>query len=111
MNYFYDHLILIDEITSALDSYDLSSQEREELLSLIHQTTHHHILHIILNHLPKPHHENFLTKFQATPHDPELLAFLKREIKADIESEIKIQAKKIKAEILSEITKSTSKKS
>ena len=77
MNYFYDHLILIDEITSALDSYDLSSQEREELLGLIHQTTHHHILHIILNHLPKPHHENFLTKFQATPHDPELLAFFK----------------------------------
>ena len=40
--------------------------------------------------------------------DPELLAFLKKEIRSDIESEIKIQAKKIKAEILAEITKSKS---
>ena len=89
MNYFFDHLILIDEVTSALDAYDLPSQERAELVDLIHQTTHHHILNVILNHLPKHHHENFLTKFQAAPHDPELLAFLKKEIKADIESEIK----------------------
>ena len=106
MNYFFDHLIIIDEAISALDAYDLPSQERAELVGLIHQTTHHHILHVILNHLPKHHHENFLTKFQAAPHDPELLAFLKKEIKADIESEIKIQAKKIKAEILAEIKKS-----
>ena len=93
MNYFFDHLIIIDEAISALDAYDLPSQERAELVDLIHQTTHHHIL-------------NFLTKFQATPHDPELLAFLKREIKADIESEIKIQAVRIKKEILAEIKKS-----
>ena len=106
MNYFYDHLILIDEVIFALDAYDLPKLERAELVGLIHQTTHHHILNVILNHLPKHHHENFLTKFQATPHDPELLAFLKREIKADIESEIKIQAARIKKEILTEITKS-----
>ncbi|MEK7155090.1 MAG: hypothetical protein AAB697_03105 [Patescibacteria group bacterium] len=103
---FLDHLIVLEEITSELDVYDLPSDERAEILGLISHTTHQHILNVILNHLPKAHHENFLTKFQAAPHDPQLLAFLKKEIKADIESEIKIQAKKIKAEILSEIKKS-----
>lgn len=103
---FLDHLIILEEITSELAVYDLPSDEQEEILGLINHTTHQHILNVILNHLPKEHHENFLTKYQAAPHDPELLAFLKKEIKSDIESEIRIQAKKIKAEILSEIKKS-----
>ena len=103
---FLDGLIILEEITSELDAYDLPSDERAEILGLIHHTTHQHILNVILNHLPREHHENFLTKFQSSPADPELLAFLKKEIKADIESEIRIQAKKIKAEILAEIKKS-----
>ncbi|KKU29260.1 MAG: hypothetical protein UX80_C0004G0036 [Candidatus Amesbacteria bacterium GW2011_GWA2_47_11b] len=103
---FLDHLIVLEEVTSELDVYDLPADEREEILGLIHHTTHQHLLNVILNHLPKEHHEPFLTKFQKAPHDPELLAFLKKEIKADIESEIRIQAKKIKAEILAEIKKS-----
>lgn len=103
---FLDHLIILEEITSELDAYDLPPDEREEILGLINHTTHQHILNVILNHLPQEHHENFLTKFQSSPADPELLAFLKKEIKADIESEIRIQAKKIKTEILSEIKKS-----
>ncbi len=107
MTYFYDHLIVLEEVTSELDAYDLPSDEREEILGLINHTTHQHILNVILNHLPQEHHGNFLTNFQSSPADPELLAFLKKEIKADIESEIRIQAKKIKAEILSEIKKSS----
>lgn len=106
MIYFYDHLVLIEEIASELNAYDLPDEERAEILGLIHHTAHQHILNVILNHLPQEHHENFLTKFQTTPHDPELLAFLKREIKTDIESEITIQAARIKKEILAEIKKS-----
>ncbi len=103
---FLDHLIILEEITSELDVYDLPADEREEILGLINHTAHQHILNVILNHLPPEHHESFLIQFQKAPHDPELLAFLKKEIKADIESEIKIQAKKIKSEILAEIKKS-----
>ena len=106
MTYFYDSLVILDEVISELDAYDLPEEERAEIMGLIHHPTHHHILNVILNHLPQEHHESFLTRFQSTPHDPELLAFLKKEIKADIESEIRIQAKKIKAEILAEIKKS-----
>lgn len=109
MIYFYDHLVILEEITSELDACDLPADEREEILGLINHTTHQHILNVILNHLPQEHHESFLTQFQKTPHAPELLAFLKKEIKSDIESEIRIQAKKIKAEILSEIKKSRKK--
>lgn len=102
---FLDHLIIIDEVIAELDASGLPAAEREEILGLVHHTTHQHLLNVILNHLPREHHESFLTKFQSTPADPELLAFLKREIKADIESEIRIQAARIKAEILSEIKK------
>ena len=103
---FLDHLIVLEEVTSELDAYDLPIDEKAEILGLIHHTTHQHILNVILNHLPQQRHEPFLTKFQKAPHDPELLAFLKREIKADIESEIRIQAARIKKEILAEIKKS-----
>ncbi len=106
MTYFYDHLVILDEVTSGLDAYALPEEERAEIVGLIHHTAHQHLLTVILNHLPKEHHENFLAKFQSSPADPELLAFLKREIKADIESEIKIQAARIKKEILAEIAKS-----
>ena len=106
MTYFYDHLVLIEEITSELDVYDLPPEERAEIMGLIHHTTHQHILNVILNHLPRQHHENFLAKFQTTPHDPELLALLKKEIKTDIISEIRIQAARIKKELLAEIKKS-----
>ena len=109
MIYFYDSLVILDEITSELDAYDLPLEERAEILGLIHHTTHQHLLNVILNHLPQEHHENFLTKFQATPADPELLAFLKKEIKANIVSEIKIQAARIKKEIMDEIKKSRKK--
>lgn len=103
---FLDHLIVLEEVTSELDVYDLPAAEREEILGLVHHTTHQHLLNVILNHLPQEHHEKFLSNYAAAPHDPELLAFLKREIKADIESEIRLQAAKIKSEILAEIKKS-----
>src|SRR3990167_8170603 len=103
---FLDHLILIEEVTTELDVYDIDPSEKQELLALIHQTTHQHILNVILNHLPKESHDSFLTKFQPTPHDPELLSFLKKEIKADIESEIRSEAARIKKDLLAEITKS-----
>lgn len=104
---FLDHLILIEEVTTELDVYDIDPSEKEEILALVHQTTHQHILNVILNHLPKNHHESFLTKFQAAPHDPELLSFLKKEIKADIESEIRSEASRIKKDLLAEIKKSS----
>lgn len=106
MKYFYHHLIQIEDVTSLIDAHDLDKVEKEELLSLVDQIIHHHTLSVIFKHLPKNKHDAFLTAFHATPHDKQLLDYLKKEIKIDIESTIRTQAEKIKKEILSEIKKS-----
>jgi hypothetical protein len=100
---FYDQITIVEEIETELNSYQLSSDEKSELLSLVDQTVHHEVLNTILTHLPKEKHEHFLTKFHAAPHDKALLDYLKKEIKIDIEKEIFLQAKKIKRELLAEI--------
>lgn len=104
---FYDHLTVTEEITSVFDSYSVPIEERKELEELIGQTVHHEVLNTILTHLPKEKHDHFLTKFHAAPHDKELLDYLKKEIKIDIEKEITLQATKIKKELLEEIKRAT----
>lgn len=106
---FYDHLIIREEITALLDLHNLEPEEREELLQIIDETLHHNTLNVILNHLPKEHHREFMSRFHAAPHDESLLDYLQQKISADIRSEIKNQAAKIKKEILAEIKKSRHK--
>ncbi len=45
---FYDHLVMMEEIIVVIDQHDLSPKERQELISLVDQTLHHHILDVIL---------------------------------------------------------------
>lgn len=106
---FYDHLVLREEITAELDLHSLELEEREELLQLIDETLHHTTLNVILNHLPKEHHREFITKFHAAPYDEKLLDYLQKHVSVDIKSEIAAQAAKIKKEILAEIKKSRKK--
>ena len=105
MKHFYDHLILIEEVIGQIDLHDLTAEERDELVQLVDQTLHHHALDTILTHLPKDKHEHFLSRYHHDPADHQLLNWLKSEIKADIEAAIKVQAAKIKKEILAEIKK------
>lgn len=100
---FYDHLVQIEEIYLELDKHDLPKENRDELASLIDETTHHRILDTILTHLPQEKHQTFLEKFHASPHDQKLLTYLKSEIAADIEEKIKTEGRKLKAELLAEI--------
>lgn len=103
---FYDHLVVREEITTELEKYSLTVDEREELIRLADETLHHHVLNIILTHLPKEKHKEFLTKFHQSPHDEKLLEYLQAELNVDIEGEIKEEAKKVKQEILAEIKRS-----
>lgn len=98
---FYDHLTISEEITVELDKYKLDHQEREEIIQLVDENIHHRVLDIILTHLPKEKHHDFLTKFHSAPHDSNLLAYLKKEVE-NIEEFIICEAKKVKAEILRE---------
>jgi hypothetical protein len=106
---FYDQLVVIEDIYQELDNHLLSDDERTELKNLADQHLHHHILTVILNHLPAHHHPFFLENLLKGPNDAKLLSFLKKEIKADIESVIKSEAAKIKKDILSEISKAKNK--
>ena len=106
---FYDHLVLIEEVTSELDLFDIDPEEKTEIIDLIDQTLHHHTLNVILDHLPKEHHQEFMAGFHAAPHNKELLSFLKAHTTVDIEAEIKKIATKVKKDILSDIKKSRRK--
>jgi len=107
---FYNHLISLREVIDELNTYEIESEEKEELLGLIDQTFHHHILQLILDYLPKEYHEIFLTHFHQAPYDPELLIFIKERVVIDIETVIKTKAAQTKKEILAEIKKSKKKK-
>ncbi len=63
----------------------------------------------ILDHLPKAHHEEFLTRFYKAPYDLGHFKFLEEKIKHDIKSELIILGEKAKKEILAEIRKQVKK--
>lgn len=107
---FFDHLLPLNEIFAELDRHTLDPEERAELVELIDQQFHHHTLNIILNHLPEEHHHTFIVQFTQAPHHPDLLEFVKHQVKIDIEAAIKVQADRVKREILAEIKKAKLKK-
>lgn len=106
MKTFYHHLTFIDDILTELDGYHMDRLDREEIVELVHQIMLHHSLNVILNHLPRQHHETFLEAFKADPTDERHWELLRAEIKEDIEAAIKSQAEKIKKEILLEVKRS-----
>ncbi len=100
---FYDHLVIREEVIAELDKHEVDSDSREELVRHIDAVLHHHVLDVILSHLPSEKHEKFLTAFHASPHDEKLLEYLKSEVEEDIEEKIKVEAEKVKKELLAEI--------
>jgi len=104
---FYDHLVIREEIDFELNRFQVDPEEQEELISLIDQTLHHHILNVILNHLPKEKHHEFISRLHADPNDDTLIDYLKTHAHPEIEAEIKKQAAKIKKEILADLKKSS----
>lgn len=103
---FYDHLIVIEEITAILDQHDLSRKEKSELLNLIDQTLHHHILDEILSLLPEPYHGEFMTRFHAHPDDKTLLFFLRDRSGTDMDKAIVKRADEVKKKLIKTILKS-----
>ncbi len=104
---FFDHLIVREELNVDLDLHQLDATTRSELLQLIDEILNHHALNVVLSHLPKKHHPDFISRLIHDPGDPELLGYLKSKVTVDIESEIKKHLLKIKTEIKSEIKKAS----
>jgi hypothetical protein len=103
---FFDHLVIREELEFELNSYILDPQDRQELVDIIDSTLTHHVLNVILNHLPRDKHPEFMAKFRDHPDDESHLEYLKTHAHPEIEAKIKTQAVKIKQEILAEIRKS-----
>lgn len=103
---FYDHLIVIEEVLEVLDTHELNPKERFELLNLIDQTLHHHILDEILALLPKVSHEEFLKKFHENPSDSSLLPFIREKSKTDVDKAIMNRANQTKKDLIKTIKKS-----
>jgi hypothetical protein len=85
---FYDHLINLQKIQSKLDTYGLSEKEKKELLRIVDATIHHEVMNVILSHLPRKHHEEFLEQFTHHPHDKKHLTYLQEKIEVNIEGKI-----------------------
>lgn len=101
----FNHLTLVEEIITEIDMHDLSAEERDELVELAQKTLHHHVLSTVLDHLPKDKHHHFITEYHRDPANQQLLTWLKQEITEDIEAKIKLEAARVKKEILTEIKK------
>lgn len=103
---FYDHLIEIDELEDLIRAQEVESEEKEELYHLVDEMIHHRVLGCILDHLPKEHHEEFLTRFHSAPNDMRIIVFIQiktpREI--DMEEKIREEIQKLKKELLEELS-------
>lgn len=104
-NIFYDHLIHTQEVLDYLDSLQTEPEEKAELATLIDEIYHHHILNLILNHLPKSAHQEFVSLLLQNPNDPNHLTYLKTKISVDIEVEIQKHSERIKEDLIKEIKK------
>ena len=102
MKTFYSHLAYTSEIRAEMDRYQIDVVEKEEIIQLADEHFDQRILHVILTHLPKEKHDDFLEKFHKTPHDKSLLDYLKKDV-ADIEKLISDEAKAVRDEIIREI--------
>lgn len=107
---FYDRLIKVEEIFIELDQYEIELEEKNELASIIDETLHNHALRLILSNLPEKHHEEFLTMFHESPHNNEILVFIKERVQVDIECLLVSEAEKVKKEIFKDIKGSKRKK-
>ena len=98
MKIFYDEIIQIGELMTHIQHLEIDTQEKEELAQMVDETVHHEMLSVILTHLPEEHHEEFLERFQAKPHDPSLLEYLKVKVEG-IEEKLEKKGKEIREKI------------
>ena len=103
---FYDHLVNIEEIKIVLSEYDISEDDRQQILSTIDETIHHHVLDIIFTHLPREHHEEFLEKLAAQPHHPSLMEFIQQRTDWNIAQEIRNSLQQFLKELIQDIHQS-----
>lgn len=102
---FYDYLIVLDEVDAEIKATAKTREEKEELWQIVDEIVHHRVMDVILAHLPRESHEEFLEKFTSSPHDQKLIAYLRERMKDDVERIIHDEITKLKKELIQEIHK------
>lgn len=97
---FYDHLIDWGRLDSALNALGLDKEQKLEYLEEIEHTLHTEMLVLIIENLAPEHHEGFIDRFHAAPHDAAHLHFLVEVCKPDIEISIHVKANQIISHII-----------
>lgn len=105
---FYDHLVVYEEIEKNVDKFAKTPEEKGEIWGIIDEMIHSRALDFILGRLPREHHEEFLEKLHASPHDEGLFDYLKEKIGENIEELLREELGNLAFEILAEISASTS---
>jgi hypothetical protein len=103
---FFDHLIVMEEVEVFVKKTAQTKEEREELWELIDEIIHHKVFDVILGQLPHEHHNEFLEKFHAHPHDESLIDYLKEKIGKNIEELIRQEIGGLSTELLESIKES-----
>ena len=85
---FYDHLIDLEKIHEKLDGYELTNTEKADLLQLIDETIHHEVMNVILTHMPKEHHEDFLDRFSQAPHQKKHITYIAQTANINIQDAV-----------------------
>lgn len=107
---FYDHLILIDELFAEVDLVELTSEEKKQAKKKIDDLVHHKVLTKILDLLPREHHEEFLIRFHAAPHDHRHLTYLKEKGNIDVQTELVELSNHLKKDLRHLLSQHKSKK-
>ncbi len=100
---FYDDLIVLDEIEAFIKGTAQSLDEKTELWKIVDEIIHQRVMEVIMDNLPRTHHEEFLEKFTQKPFDQAIFVFINEKTNKKMEELIKKEAKKIESEILKEI--------
>ena len=100
---FYDHLVVLENVEREIKVLTNSPEERDELWQIVDELVHGRALGLILDKLPRQHHEEFLEKFQKAPYDEGLLKYLEQKIDKNIEELLRQELGNLAFEILQEI--------
>lgn len=106
MKLFIDDIITSEEIINELNAHDIEPEEKAELVELVDEMLVHHALNIILNHLPKEHHSEFVQLVISDPSSSVIVEFIQSKTSVDIIEQLKTHTSKLKQDIKNEITKS-----
>lgn len=102
---FFDHLIDLKGLDREIKKIASTEDERNELWQIVDEIVHHRALGVVLDKLPKEHHEEFLDMFSEYPHDESLIKYLKGKIGDNFEELIRQEIGNLAYEILEDFNK------